>query len=121
MTSEADNPSDTPAGEPTSYEDTKARLTVTDTPEKSRYIAYLDGDPVGLAAYRLADGVMEFTHTIVDEEFEGRGIATEMIHRALGDARGRNLKIAAGCAFVEDFLMENPEYSDLVSTPPAAP
>ncbi len=100
---------------------TEARPDVVDNPEKSRYIASLDGEPVGLAAYRLDHGVIEFTHTIVDEEFEGRGIATDMIHSAMADARARNLKVVAGCSFVEHFLAENPEYSDLVRTPPAAP
>ncbi|WP_294570860.1 GNAT family N-acetyltransferase, partial [uncultured Arthrobacter sp.] len=109
------NPADTSAGEQTTGSGgTKGQLTVTDTPEKSRYIAYLDGTPVGLAAYRLADGVIEYTHTIVDEEFEGRGIATDMIHSAMADARERNLKVVAGCSFVEHFLAENPQYSDLV-------
>ena len=56
-----------------------------------------------------------------DVEFEGRGIATDMIHQAMADARERNLKVVAGCSFVEHFLAENPEYSDLVRTGPAAP
>ncbi len=118
---EPDGSTGTSAGEQTRGSgDAKGQLTVTDTPEKSRYIAYLDGTPVGLAAYRLADGVIEYTHTIVDEEFEGRGIATDMIHQAMAEARERNLKVVAGCSFVEHFLAENPQYSDLVRTPPAA-
>ncbi len=99
---------------------TEAQPEVVDNPEKSRYIASLDGEPVGLAAYRLDHGVIEFTHTIVDEEFEGRGIASAMMHEALADARERNLKVVAGCTFVEHFLEEHPEYQDLVRTRPAA-
>ncbi|TDK26558.1 N-acetyltransferase [Arthrobacter crusticola] len=119
---EPGSPAGNSAGEQTTGSgNPKGQLTVTDTPEKSRYIAYLDGTPVGLAAYRLHDGVIEYTHTIVDEEFEGRGIATDMIHHAMADARARNLRVVAGCSFVEHFLAENPEYSDLVRTGPAAP
>ena len=42
---------------------------------------------IALAVYRLADGVMTFTHTEVPAALRGRGIGSQMMHGVLQDVR----------------------------------
>jgi predicted GNAT family acetyltransferase len=89
-------------------------IQVTDNEAKSRYIADLDGDPVGIAVYERSDDTIVFTHTVVDGEIEGRGVGSTLIRHALDDARARYLTVVPQCAFVAAFIEDHPEYQDLV-------
>lgn len=89
-------------------------VAVTDNKAKSRYEAALDGDPAGIAAYELSDDTIVFTHTVVDEDLEGRGVGSTLIRRALDDARDRRLTVVPECEFVAAFIDDHPEYRDLV-------
>jgi uncharacterized protein len=90
-------------------------IEVRDDPDESRYEAALDGRPVGFAYYDLRPGLVVFTHTEVEPEAEGHGVASTLIQFALDDARGRGLKIVPLCPFVRAFLKRHPEYADLVA------
>jgi hypothetical protein len=46
---------------------------VVDVPEQSRYELRVGGRTIGVAAYRRRKGRIAFTHTEVDEPYEGRG------------------------------------------------
>ncbi|MEJ0077038.1 MAG: GNAT family N-acetyltransferase [Alphaproteobacteria bacterium] len=67
-----------------------------------------------LAIYRLADGVMTFTHTEVPAALLGRGIGSQMMHGVLQTVRGQGLKVIPGCPFVADFIDRHPNYADLL-------
>jgi hypothetical protein len=68
-----------------------------------------------LASYRLADGVMSFTHTEVPPALRGHGIGSQMMHRVLQNVRAQGLKVVPRCPFVADFMDRNPEYTDLLA------
>ncbi len=51
-------------------------------PDRSRFEAHLDGDLAGFAEYQLAEGLIVFTHTEVDESFEGRGVGSALARAA---------------------------------------
>jgi predicted GNAT family acetyltransferase len=88
--------------------------TVADAPAASRYEIHVDGDLAGVAEYRLHDGLITFTHTEVDDAFEGRGLAAELVTYALGDARTRGLAVHPSCPYVRSFIAKHPEHLDLV-------
>ena len=46
-------------------------ITVADNPDESRYDVFVDDEPAGFAAYRAEPGRIVFTHTEVDDRFEG--------------------------------------------------
>lgn len=73
------------------------------------------GDHLAVANYRLAPGVMTFTHTEVPEELQGRGIASKLIRGALEGARAQGVKVVSRCSFVSAYLQRHPEFNDLVS------
>jgi uncharacterized protein len=80
----------------------------------SRFELDADGT-TAFAAYRLADGVMTFTHTEVSPRLRGRGIASRLVRGALEAARAQGFKVVPRCSFVADYLVQHPEFSDLRS------
>lgn len=70
----------------------------------------------GLAfvTYILEGDQITFTHTIVPEELEGRGVGTKLVRGALDEARERGLKVVPACSFVRHFIETHDEYQDLV-------
>ena len=89
--------------------------TVVDVPELSRYELRLDGRLIGLAAYRLRDGRIAFTHTEVDDPFEGRGFGSRLVGAALADAERRGLEVVPLCPFIAHYIDQHPEYERLVA------
>ncbi len=74
----------------------RLEVVVRDNPEEQRYEAILDGTVAGIATYELRDGVMVFPHTVVPPEWEGRGVADQIVHFALDDVRARGLQALPG-------------------------
>jgi uncharacterized protein len=92
-------------------------LVVTDNRDDERFEAHLDGTLAGVAAYRLSDGRIVFTHTEVDDAFEGKGVGGRLVRGALDDVRGRHLQVVPRCPFVRSFIERHPEYADLLEPP----
>ncbi|WP_433508337.1 GNAT family N-acetyltransferase [Pseudonocardia halophobica] len=67
-----------------------------------------------MLVYRRKGDRLIFTHTVVQEEHRGKGVATGLVRYALDDARARGLRLTNYCTFVDDFVAVNPEYSDLL-------
>ena len=95
----------------------KAGVSVADVPERHRYEATLDGQRVGLAAYRLAGGSVVFTHTEVDPSMEGRGVGAALARAALDDVRARGLTAVPRCPLIRGWIERHPDYADLVAGP----
>lgn len=86
---------------------------VRDNTEAARFELHLAGT-VAVAEYHLgADGI-EFHHTEVPAELEGRGIASRLAKTALESARARGLAVTPTCAFFAEYIRRHPEYHGLV-------
>jgi predicted GNAT family acetyltransferase len=94
--------------------DAPDELSIADKPDASRYEASLDGRVAGFSEYRLRPGRIIFTHTIVEPEFEGRGIGSRLVREELDDARRRGLKVTPICPFVRAYIRRHPDYENLV-------
>ncbi len=81
---------------------------------EQRYELEVEGGPA-LAAYRLRDGRITFTHTEVPPELEGRGIGSKLVKAALEDARSRGLNVVPACPFVKHYIETHPEFRDLLA------
>jgi len=87
---------------------------VRDNPALSRF--ELDANGVtAVANYKIADGVITFTHTEVPPQARGGGTASRLIVGALEAARARGLKVVAHCSFVRAYLAKHPEFQDLLA------
>ena len=62
-------------------------VTVRDNPGESRFEAYVDGRLAGFSAYELTDDVITFTHTEVDDAFEGQGVGSALVRQELDAVR----------------------------------
>jgi uncharacterized protein len=74
--------------------------------ELDGYLAYLE--------YRLDNGCMDLFHTYSPKELSGRGVASRLVAFALNKARERKLNIRPTCSFVEAYIKNHPEFSDVV-------
>ena len=85
--------------------------------ERNRFEFDVDGGEA-LAFYRLADGVMTFTHTEVPARLRGRGLGSQMMRGVLRSVRAQGLKVVPRCPFVADYIARNPEFADLLRLTP---
>ena len=79
-----------------------------------RYEARLDGELAGYAEYRFDDDVVVFTHTVVDDAFEGQGVGSSLVRSALDDVRSSGAKVEARCQFVKEWIDRHPDHQDLL-------
>ena len=93
----------------------EAAVEVVDAPDRSRYLALVDGEVAGFAAYRLRGERIVFTHTEVEPAQEGQGIASALAKGALDDVRRRGLSVILVCPFMTAYVQRHPEYADLVA------
>ncbi|GII52959.1 N-acetyltransferase [Planotetraspora thailandica] len=87
---------------------------VVDNTEAARYEIRVDGELAGIAQYRLRPGKIVFTHTVIHDEFEGKGLGSKLVSTALDRARAAGLKVVPLCPFVAGYIERHPEYRDLV-------
>jgi uncharacterized protein len=90
------------------------KKTIAHAPEHSRYELKLDERVVGVAEYRQEGNVRSFTHTGVQPEHRGQGLAAELIEFALREAREVKLEVLPSCWYVRDHIAQHPEYRELV-------
>jgi len=88
---------------------------VTLNAAKERYEITVDGTVAGFTEAHPRGAVVLFPHTEISPDFEGHGLATQLIQAALDDVRARGLKIRATCPFVLAFLDKHPDYEDLLA------
>jgi uncharacterized protein len=80
-------------------------VSVRDNPDESRFEAYL---------YELSDGVITFTHTEVDDAYEGHGVGSALVRYALDQVRTAGTRrVRPSCPFVRAWLDHHPDYQDL--------
>ncbi|MGD9995415.1 MAG: GNAT family N-acetyltransferase [Ilumatobacteraceae bacterium] len=90
-------------------------VDVTDNPVRMRYEIHVGETLAGIATYRRHEGKVEFLHTEVDHEFEGRGLAGQLARGALDDVRARGLRAVPLCPFIASWIERHPDYADLVA------
>ncbi|SDA27227.1 GNAT family N-acetyltransferase [Sphingomonas sp. NFR15] len=86
---------------------------VTDNRSEHEFELVVDGHRA-VAAYQMEDDTIVFTHTVVPEAIEGRGVGSRLIRAALDSARDRKLKVIPQCPFVAAYIERHPEYRDLL-------
>jgi uncharacterized protein len=97
-----------------------AQIEVVDNPARRRYEALVDGQVAGFSQYQLGDDLILFTHTQVDDEYAGHGVASALVRGALDDVRAKGThKVVPLCPFVRAYIQRHPEYADLLYEAPA--
>jgi predicted GNAT family acetyltransferase len=81
-----------------------------------RYRLVVDGADAGELDHRDVDGRRVFTHTGVRTEFEGRGLAAQLVRRGLDGARSDGMKVVPQCSYVAAYIARHPDDIDLLAT-----
>jgi predicted GNAT family acetyltransferase len=82
---------------------------VTDNEAASRFEIFVEDELAGFSEYQLRDGGITFTHTVVDDAYEGQGIGSRLAKAELESARDRGLKVTPSCSFIRGYLERHPE------------
>ena len=90
-------------------------IRIQDEAAAGRYEARAGDELAGFAEYARGDGVVTFTHTVVDDAFEGQGVGGALARRALDDAREQGLRVEPRCSFIRGWIDKHPDYRDLVA------
>lgn len=81
---------------------------------ENRYEAWLDGELAGAAYYDLDDKRVVFTHTEVEDRFEGHGVGSALARFALDDVRAEgSRRVVPRCPFIKGWIDKHPDYADL--------
>lgn len=88
-------------------------VAVEDNPARHRYEILVGGTVAGFADYAVVGDIVVLPHTVVDPAFRGRGLAAQLVRRALDDARHRGQLVDPQCSYAARFFDDHPEYGDL--------
>lgn len=84
-------------------------------PTRGRYFIRLaPGAEAEMTYSKTGDGPMIIDHTGVPPEFEGRGIALQLVKASIADAREQGFKITPVCPYVVVQFRRHPEWRDLL-------
>jgi predicted GNAT family acetyltransferase len=86
---------------------------VTNDEVQHRFELSVDGH-VAFAEYFIRGNVVTFTHTLVPNELEGKGVGSALAKAALNDARSRGLAVIPRCPFIHAYIERHPEYLDIL-------
>jgi len=91
-------------------------LAITLNEPEHRYEAHVDGELAGFAVFSMRGDRIVFTHTEVDDRFEGQGVGSKLARHSLDDVRERgSLRVVPQCPFIRSWIEKHPDYADLVS------
>jgi len=94
-------------------------VVTSHNPGAQRYEAHIDGELAGFAEYQLTERLVVFTHTEVDDKFEGQGVGSALARFGLDDVRadGRR-EVLPLCPFIKGWIDKHPDYQGLVHSTP---
>ncbi len=58
---------------------------------------------------------MELLHTEVPKEFEGQGIAGNLVKQMFEQIKQQTIKAVARCSYIRIYLKRHPEYNELLA------
>jgi predicted GNAT family acetyltransferase len=95
-------------------------ITVRDNPDKGRFDILVDDAHAGFSMYMdLGEMQRIFYHTVVFDEFEGRGLASTLTRTALSTSVQAGHRIVAVCPYVKKWLSLHHDFDD--ATDPVGP
>jgi uncharacterized protein len=95
----------------------KTGAPTTVTQEAHRFTISVEGRTAGATEFADRDGQRVFYHTEVDDDFEGRGLATILVGEALSTTRDAGLRIVPVCDLVAAHIDKHAEFSDVTDPP----
>jgi uncharacterized protein len=95
----------------------EAFVSISDNPQASRFEVHVNRVFAGYVTYRDARSGRAFEHTVIATKYQGMGLASQLVHFALDEARATGRIVLPFCPFVRSFIHRHPDYVDLVGQP----
>lgn len=84
--------------------------------QKGEFHVYEDQKKAGYMTYeKQGENRIVIAHTVVDEEFGGRGLAGKLMDSAVEYARENNLKIVPVCSYVQHKFKKDKSIHDVLA------
>jgi predicted GNAT family acetyltransferase len=80
-----------------------------------KYYAVVDGQESVCEYSAAGEKTLNFTHTYVPPALRGKGIAEQLVHEALEDARNRGFKVIPSCWYVKLYIDRHPQLQDVLA------
>jgi len=91
-----------------------AQVVVRDNPALHRFEVLVDDKVAGISQYRPEGDDLVFTHTKVDDAYEGQGLGSTLVAAALAELRDRGVGVIPECPFVRTYLRRHKELAFVV-------
>jgi predicted GNAT family acetyltransferase len=85
--------------------------------DRSRYVLRFEGEFAGVAHFLSHGNQRVFTHTVVDDRFEGQGLGSQLVRAALDGTRKDGKRIVPVCPFVDAYVQRHHDWDDLIDRP----
>ena len=82
---------------------------------ESRSVALYNDDIIGYCQYKEENNVWSIIHTVVKQEFGGRGIAKRLVLTIIEEARKNSKKINPICSYAKKMMESSDEYKDVLN------
>ena len=90
-------------------------ISVSNNTELHRYEIRADGALAGFAEYNVLSEAVMFTHTEIDNAYEGKGLGSKLARHAFDDVRAQGKQVIPVCEFIAGFVRKHRgQYGDLV-------
>ena len=93
--------------------ETTEDISISHQAGRQRYELALDGKLAAFADYRPRGDSVDFVHTEVLPQHQGRGLAQQLARFALDDVRQQGRQAVATCSFIAGYVERHPQYRDL--------
>ena len=95
-------------------ENVQEEIIIKYSARESRSVALFNDDIIGYCQYKEENNVWSITHTVVKQEFGGRGIAKRLVLAVIEGARNNNKKINPICSYAKKMMESSDEYNDVL-------
>ena len=96
-------------------ENAQEEIIISFNERESRSMALNNGNIIGYCQYTEQDNVLSITHTVVKQEFGGRGIAKRLVLAIIDEARKQSKKINPICSYAKKMMESSDEYKDVLN------
>ncbi|MGJ6967659.1 GNAT family N-acetyltransferase [Streptosporangium sp. G11] len=89
-------------------------VTIRDNPDKGRFDVLVEDTHAGFSMYKdFGEMQRIFYHTVVFDEFEGRGLAGTLTRTALSTSAQAGYRIVAVCPYVKKWLSTHHDFDEV--------